>query len=182
MCGRSVMPKNRELVAKAIAAEASGSGTFQHFARPGRQVLTIADLGNGLTFPAMQWGFGVPTGEFYNARIENAKNGLWAPCWASRRAVMPLELFWEGSGAFTAPDRSVLFAAALWDHVGDQLVVSMVTQPANEIVAKYHHRMPALLHPDNVRAFIEAKEETNTHELVDPNVTLKCLNTPARAA
>ncbi len=97
-------------------------------------------------------------GATFNARIETAadKPAFKGP-WRYRRAIVPAESFFEGSGPKTArqnwritrADNQPMGFAALWDEAllteGECLSFAILTRPAGADMAAIHDREPIIL-------------------------------------
>lgn len=129
------------------------------------------------------WGFPGPSGPVFNARAEAARSPMWAPHWGRRHAVVPASGFfeWTGSGAGRTPfyvtrhdGRPLLFAALLGGppdrpageagaphplrtdggSAPPSCWVSILTCAPNRFMARLHDRMPVVLEPDAVEAWL----------------------------
>lgn len=116
----------------------------------------------------MRWGFHRSFNpSINNARCDKLADGMWAEAFRQRRCVIPMSLFYEwgpavgGSKqahAFSAPDDDYLWVAGLWEeHAGFGPCYSMVTTAAPPLMAPIHHRMPALLRPDEIAGFLDSE-------------------------
>jgi len=56
----------------------------------------------------------------------------------------------------TSADGAPLSLAGLWERWNDRLTFTIITVPANEVIAAIHERMPAILAPEDARAWIES--------------------------
>ena len=102
-----------------------------------------------------------------NARAETiADLKSFATPFRRRRCIMPMVGFHESSKAerskhfFTMRDGSPMGVAAIWDYRvledGKSLVsCAMITCGPNELVAKVHHRMPAVLRPEDYLRWLD---------------------------
>jgi putative SOS response-associated peptidase YedK len=98
-----------------------------------------------------------------NARAETAAvKASFREAFASRRCVIPADGFyeWEGQGPtrrpfwIRPPGPQLLLFAGLYDDRGGELRFTVLTTAANPDVAALHDRMPALLAPDQVTAWL----------------------------
>ncbi len=129
----------------------------------GRRLLGTAKWG---LIPS--WAKGPATGEkTFNARAETvAERSSFRAAFRRRRCLVAIDGFYEWgpaealSGARNArgqtvrqpwyvhrADRSPLVLAGLWEHGRGLRTCSIITVPANDVLAPLHHRMPAVLEP-----------------------------------
>ncbi len=147
-----------------------------------RQDLTVIRAhagGNGAEALAMNWGF-VPSWEKdakggrrpINAKAESiaAGNGMWRDAFRRRRAVFPVSGFyeWQRVGAAKHPysidprDGGMMALASLWDSWRDPTTAetltsfAVITCPANAVMATIHDRMPVVIAPGDVEAWLHA--------------------------
>ncbi len=110
------------------------------------------------------WGFPGPGGKsVFNARVEAAATRpLWAPHWGRDHAVVPVAGFyeWTGRGAARTPffirrtDDAPLLLAGLVGGPPDAPTVALLTCPPNRFMASLHDRMPVVLEPGDVEAWL----------------------------
>lgn len=121
-------------------------------------------------FVLMKWGF--PKwqggGVIINARAETAQDRLaFRPSLTSRRCVIPTTGFFEWRQEdgrkktkylFRLPDTKMLYLAGLYDVFRDSPrsyhAYVILTAAANPSVASHHDRMPLVLMPDDVDAWL----------------------------
>jgi putative SOS response-associated peptidase YedK len=100
-----------------------------------------------------------------NAKSETiAKLPTFRDAYAERRCIVPVDGFFEWHAIKGAPkqpyaiamkDGSPFGLAGIWENwrnlnTGDwERTFAIITVPSNELVGKIHHRMPAILEPDN---------------------------------
>jgi putative SOS response-associated peptidase YedK len=135
------------------------------------------------------WGFlpgaargSRPSYPLINARGESvARQPAFKDAFARRRCVVPVDGFYEWIGPpkarrpvwFHPPDGGLLRLAGLWGRArgrGDDapaLEFTILTTAANDVVAPAHDRMPVVLAPDDVDAWLHAGEDAAL-ELVHP--------------
>jgi putative SOS response-associated peptidase YedK len=116
------------------------------------------------------WGF-FDDGTGHNARLETAPDRpAWREAFASARLVLPLARFVEGRAWFTDASRAPLAVAGLYrlgppagkpgspgQAPAEQAPVrrtTMLTRPADQVVAPFHERMPVILPADLVGAWL----------------------------
>ncbi len=114
---------------------------------------------------AMEWGFTLSGGKrIINARSESAaEKPLFRDSMAARRcAVLASGYYeWERRGrdhakyAIRAKGQKALYLAGLYRMEGDGPVFSILTRPVAPEIAFIHDRMPVILPPDMVSAWID---------------------------
>jgi putative SOS response-associated peptidase YedK len=163
------------MVAKFSFADAAAVGaldnTFPRYNGAPSQIYSIIivdELTKGsFMFVSARWGF-VPKdrpGLLVNARSETvATNGMFRRAYQSRRALMPIDGFFEwkdiyGTGKNKQPYALAMksgepFAlAAIWETwrypaTGEDIkTFCVLTCEPNSLVATIHDRMPVILHP-----------------------------------
>jgi putative SOS response-associated peptidase YedK len=178
MCGRFTLTE-RDLVrlARALGAEVdpalAGAWRPRFNVAPGQQALLVRALppargerGAGLRLEGGRFGLGGSPGPLrFNARAETAaERRPFRAAWESRRCAVPADGFYEwGGGAearrptwFHDPARRPLLLAGLWgEEEGGALAFAILTTAARGPVAALHDRMPVLLPPGGLRAWLE---------------------------
>jgi putative SOS response-associated peptidase YedK len=113
---------------------------------------------------SFSWAF-FDDGTGHNARLETASDRpAWRDAYASARLILPLARFVEGRAWFADPDGGPLAVAGLYRLCRGGLVkppslgalpsggpprrATMLTRPADDVVAPFHERMPVILPPD----------------------------------
>lgn len=123
----------------------------------------------GLQVRQMRWGFqeSWKAGVVFNTRIESAAKPLWRDSMEHRRCIIPVHSFFETSATetvpsprtgrpikrsyeFILPGHEVTFIGGVWKD--DRF--SMVTTEANRWMAPVHHRMPLVLRPNELGAWL----------------------------
>lgn len=144
MCGRSVFSTTSRAQDALAVVRTGGAAPPVGKATPGMLVPGVVTSRGERILWAFYWGFG-HAGDLYNARLENVlTKAVWAQVWKNR-VLLPTERFAEGRGWFADPDGNVLALAGLWRHMTNGSHVTMLTRPANDVVAPYHHRMPVVV-------------------------------------
>jgi putative SOS response-associated peptidase YedK len=104
---------------------------------------------------AFSWAF-FDDGTGHNARLESAADRpAWRDAYRSARLVLPLARFVEGRAWFSDAGGRTLAVAGLYrlgalPGGGPPRRATMLTRPADDIVAGYHERMPVILPADLV--------------------------------
>lgn len=123
-----------------------------------------------------RWGFpaggmAAPSRLLINARLETAARlATFRDAYRARRCLVPADGFYEwprkGEGRdptrhpswYHHADGSLLLMAGLYGpppQAGGRPVFTILTMPANEVVAPAHHRMPVVLSPRAARAWLD---------------------------
>lgn len=129
----------------------------------------------------LQWGLilyfsGDPPGEAHvNARAETvSRKPSFRDAFRARRGVVPVSGFygWKGTAGrkrpyYFRPSGGGVFAcAAVWDRWtgldGTLETVAVLTLPANELVAPCDDRMPVVLGPEQVAAWLDPNDSDPT--------------------
>ncbi len=115
------------------------------------------------------WGFREPwgTGLVFNTRIESAGKPLWRDSMEHRRCIIPVCSFFETSATetvpsprtgrpvkrayeFTVPGSPVSLIGGVWKDGR----LSMVTTEANRWMVPVHHRMPLVIHQEELPVWL----------------------------
>jgi putative SOS response-associated peptidase YedK len=133
---------------------------------PGDQHWIVRKEGQGsrLVVPA-KWGFPTDTSRLLiNARVETvAKRPAFRDAYRDRRCLVPADGFYEWrheSGRRGEPfwyhhaDGSLLLMAGVFTG-GAHPAFTILTMPANDVVAPAHDRMPVVLSPEAARAWLD---------------------------
>lgn len=136
--------------------------------------------GGGRELRMMRWGL-VPfwakdasgAGRMINARGETvAEKPAYRHAFKTRRCLVPADGFYEWPENRPPPKRAILFRmkdgepfafAGLWEtwrpeggRSGDALeTFTIVNTAANDLMARYHHRIPVVLAPDDYDAWLD---------------------------
>lgn len=170
MCGRFTLTE-RNLVRLAAALGAAvdpgvaAAWRPRYNLAPGQPALLLRDAG-GPRLEAARFGIAPGKGGplRFNARAETAATSpaFRAP-WAARRCAIPADGFYEWSGAardrrpiwFRDPaGRPLLFAGLFEPEEGGGLGFAILTTAANGPVSALHDRMPVLLGPERLAAWL----------------------------
>ncbi|MFT6864595.1 MAG: putative SOS response-associated peptidase YedK [Akkermansiaceae bacterium] len=113
----------------------------------------------------MRWGFQRKSlGPVNNTRSDNLDSSMWRDAITKRRCLIPVTSHYEWTGPighkithlFQNPKNEWLWIAGLWEDSPDHgPCFSMLTTEANSLVAPIHHRMPAILTPDEQKIYLD---------------------------
>ncbi|MEP3246743.1 MAG: SOS response-associated peptidase [Sneathiella sp.] len=103
-----------------------------------------------------------------NARSESLEQKKsYSPLLLSHRCIVPVSGFyeWKRDGNFKQAhairrkDHEPLLMAGLWteNKLLEIGTYTVITRDANDVIRKIHHRMPAILHPDQVSTWLEGE-------------------------
>lgn len=161
MCGRSQFRKVPEIIEEFgparvgdIVDAALADEAFPKSVVPG----LVLHKGERV-ISAFSWAF-FDDGTGHNARLETAPDRpAWRDAYTSARLVLPLARFVEGRAWFSDPDGGPLAVAGLYrlgalPAGGPPRRATMLTRPADDVVAPYHERMPVILPPDLIAPWL----------------------------
>ncbi|ACA16833.1 protein of unknown function DUF159 [Methylobacterium sp. 4-46] len=177
MCGRFVILSPPELFRDAYGYAERPNFPPRHNVAPTQPVPVVTAEHGRRRFVLMRWGF-LPAwvedpAEFpliINARIETAaEKPSFRNALRYRRCVFLADGFYEwrrGAGRGAAPflirraDRRPMALAGLWEtwssRDGSEIdTAAIVTCAANGLLAAVHERMPAILSPEGVEAWLD---------------------------
>jgi putative SOS response-associated peptidase YedK len=178
MCGRfTLTERDLDRLARALGAVVdpalAGAWRPRFNVAPGQPALLVRALrqaqgerDGGLRLEGGRFGLGGSPGPLrFNARVETAaERRLFRAAWATRRCAVPADGFYEWGGGprsrrptwFHDPARRPFLFAALWgEEEGGALAFSILTTAARGPVAALHDRMPVLLPPGGLRAWLD---------------------------
>ena len=199
MCGRlnqKLSARQWAEVFDVLRMEAVEYDLFQtrYNMAPMNSIIAIRELSGSLEPTAMQWKLvpswsKEPTTRFntFNARVETIDtSGAYRTPFKRKRCLIPVAGFYEwpksGSPHFDEKkpyyiylkEQQPLVFAGVWDHweKGEMVLdsCSIITTPANAMMAEFHDRMPAILTGDDQHLWLD-------HGVEDTDV-LKSLLTP----
>lgn len=178
MCGRFFLSRSGAEIARAFGLSEEPVLAPRFNVAPSQPVpivrARVEDGGRRVLEP-MQWGF-VPRfaksrregNRPINARAETiATTPLFRSAFARRRGIVPADGFyeWQHRGRSSRPfavrlrDGSLLAMAAVFERFEDEEGAldscAIVTTEANEAIAAIHGRMPALLAPHAIDAWLD---------------------------
>jgi putative SOS response-associated peptidase YedK len=157
VCGRSQFRKVPEIIEEfgparvgAIVDAAVAEEAFPKSVVPG----LVLHKGERVV-SSFSWAF-FDDGTGHNARLETAADRpAWRDAFASARLVLPLARFVEGRAWFSESAGRTLAVAGLFRlgglaSGGPPRRATMLTRPAEDVVAPFHERMPVILPADLV--------------------------------
>ena len=144
---------------------------------------------------SFSWAF-FDDGTGHNARLETASDRpAWRDAFTSARLVLPLTRFVEGRAWFSAADGRPLAVAGLYrlcrgsqvnlpslgalPSGGPPRRATMLTRPADDVVAPFHERMPVVLPPDLITPWLAGEAVPLARLLTEsPALTAEPLTRP----
>ncbi len=169
MCGRSQFRKVPEIIEEFgparvgdIVDAAVADEAFPRSVVPG----LVLHRGERVV-SSFSWAF-FDDGTGHNARLETAtERPAWREAYASARLVLPLARFVEGRAWFADPSGRPLAVAGLYrlgaipppgggrsGGEGPPRRATMLTRPADDLVAPFHDRMPVILPADLIAPWL----------------------------
>lgn len=134
---------------------------------PSQHAMVVVQRENAPRVDVMQWGYTGPGSRLLiNARAETAASKpTFAADLIARRCVVPTTGFYEWShGAvkekflFSRDSSPLLYLGGIWHPGKDGGQFSILTTAANASMQPYHHRMPILLSPSDVRPWLASEQ------------------------
>lgn len=132
--------------------------------------------GHGYTPLPMRWGFPHPGGRpgtIFNARSETAHTlPMFRRCLAERRVVIPSTGFYEWDHTTASRPRylfrtkgdSMLYMAGIFnlfcDGFTEYPAFVILTRPADDVVSRFHNRMPVVLSRDDLSDWLHNDRAT----------------------
>lgn len=189
MCGRFANSETIPVQAARFAArEAPGCQEWKptYNAAPTQKHPVVIQDFSSRRIGLMQWGWkpDFMKGKLLvNARGEEAiGKRTFQDALAKRRCIVPATLFYEWlertdgpnlPHAFARQDRNLFGIAGLWQPVGEGVErigqFILLTVQANAVVAPVHHRMAAILRPDDEACWLDpATSAEGAHQLLQP--------------
>lgn len=194
MCGRYALTVPRERLATLLGAVAASEFDPRYNISPGQTVQAVASENGRRLLQPYRWGFSTPYATedrsaplLFNARAETAaQKPAFRTALQMRRCVAPADAWyeWRTIGRFKQPylvrrvDREPVMFASLWESWEEpdgarRRALTILTVAAGEDVAHIHDRMPAVLTPDHIDAWLDMRVEGTS-------LALRCLK-PAPA-
>ena len=187
MCGRYVSTSAPGEIAKYFGADAVSDVVLEesYNVAPTNDVYAVLEVGGVRRVEPLHWGL-VPIwakdlkvgNRMINARSETlAERNAYKRAYRKRRCLIPADGFYEwkrqpGSTRkqpfyIHRTDDEPLAFAGLWeiwkgpDRSGDEVVRSttIVTGPANDLMAEIHDRMPVILPPDAWGTWLDPEDD-----------------------
>lgn len=175
MCGRFTLASPAQAVAAALGLPEFPGLPARYNIAPTQSVAIVRET-TGREVALARWGL-VPAWTkdparmplLFNARAETASTKpAFRTAFRSRRCLVPADGFFEWSGAararrahyFTLADGSPFAFAGLWDRWlapdGSELdSCTILTTGPNELLARFHDRMPAILPRERIAAWLD---------------------------
>lgn len=191
MCGRYGRLSRYERIAELAALEMrneAGDLPPSYNIAPGTLQPVIIDTREGAVLRPLVWGL-VPYWSKdpkkgvrpINAQCETAaERPMFRSLMVRRRCLVPADWFyeWKQTPAGKLPhvvrmaSHEPFFIAGLWDtwHYGQEDAIAtftVLTCPANELVATLHDRMPLIIAPDDAPRWID-RNERDVRDLLKP--------------
>lgn len=98
---------------------------------------------------ASTWGF--YNGDQYNARSEKLYTSYKK--FTDNKGILTIESFWESGREFVHHEGSKLYLATITNNENEFAILTMDAIPQ---VKKFHPRMPVVLNPNMLEAFLES--------------------------
>jgi putative SOS response-associated peptidase YedK len=161
VCGRSQFRKVPEIIEEFGPARAGDvvDAVIAEEAFPKSVVPGLVLHKGERVISSFSWAF-FDDGTGHNARLETAaERPAWRDAYASARLVLPLARFVEGRAWFSeATDRTLavagLYRLGALPGGGPPRRATMLTRPADDVVAPFHERMPVILPGDLVAPWL----------------------------
>lgn len=174
MCGRFDLDRSNQEIDRLIAELPPDSHPVKlGEVFPSNTALTLILEEGRLAPRAMAWGFPRWDGKgvIFNARAESVlQKPMFRNALKRNPAIIPVSGFYEWrenplSGhkerfRFTAPDASLLYLAGFWSKFPKEELeqhFTIITTDANASMRPYHDRMPLLLPPEQLAAWLNGQ-------------------------
>jgi putative SOS response-associated peptidase YedK len=177
MCGRYSLSKKNDEIRARFSAVIKCDGELQRYNVAPTQPAAVITCDEPDTIKTFRWGLipgnadDIATGTRYlNARAETLLDKYpFAMIVASRRCIVPADGFyeWKKKGnikiphRFTLTDESLFAFAGLWESWADRSTgeiihsFTIITVKPNELVEPIHDRMPAILHAEHEKLWLD---------------------------
>jgi len=175
MCGRFSQSERLDRLAEWFGADSDDdlpAGNYN--VAPTDPIRIVLQQGEARKVVAADWGFrpfwrGRPEKRepgWINARAETVLDSpAFGPALRQHRCVIPADAFYEWDRRHRPPqpyaigpadEGGMLALAGLWAQTrpGEPTTVAILTTEPNRMMESLHHRMPVILHPDNVDAWL----------------------------
>lgn len=149
MCGKLIAaPSLQDLVEKFNITRLGELTRTSPTQVPGDNILGFTDVGDQRVLSTFRWGIFPGETIAYNARLETADTRTaWAESWKTRRCVVPVQGYYEGSHVIDSDEIMPLAGLYRVYKHGDQYLrtVSILTTSANPFDRQSVRRMPVIL-------------------------------------
>jgi putative SOS response-associated peptidase YedK len=186
VCGRSQFRKVPEIIEEYGPARVGDvvEAALAEEAFPGSVVPGLVLHKGERVVSAFSWAF-FDDGTGHNARLESAaERPAWRDAFASARLVLPLARFVEGRAWFSDATGGSLAVAGLYrlgalPSGGPARRATMLTRPADDVVAPFHERMPVILPADLIGPWLGGEPVAVARLLTEsPSLTAEPLTRP----
>lgn len=150
MCGKSIFYKKWSSMQQRFDVagdyEKASNWGINDEMTPGSTCLIIPQHGRHSRH-AVPWTWGiVPKWDrnklLYNSRAETVtEKSMFKHLTETGRCIIPMNHFYEGGKAFELKSGELMGIAGIYNETG----FSVITIDANQLISRYHHRMPAIL-------------------------------------
>ncbi|HJP83843.1 MAG TPA: SOS response-associated peptidase [Fimbriimonadaceae bacterium] len=155
-----------------------GTGIQTSNQAPTELAQVLVDHSGALSLIAAKWGFPI-TGRplIINARAETVlERGLFADAAKKRRCLIPVSGFYEWDKnanpkqpfCFRMADESPFALAGLWRRCEDQIEFVICTTEPNELLEKYHNRMPSIIDREEYGTWLFGETEEAVSLAIEP--------------
>ncbi len=162
MCGRIAQIKSPKVAAVNLDLKVDLEIIPKYNLGPSSLIWTVVEG----VMQQVTWGF---KNEQSSTLIINARNEsvlekpTFKDLWETQRCVIPADGYyeWEHTSAgqkpnyITLKNNEVMFFAGLFRMEADGLKVSLITRAANEYLSKIHNRMPLMIRPQYIKAYLD---------------------------
>lgn len=175
MCGRFTLTAPADELVEVFGTPAPPFALGPRYnVAPGQDALVVGQDRHGRRMGRLRWGF-VPEGSpltgsgYVNARAETAaRTPSFRRAFAARRCLVPADGFYEWRSAaggkepflFRPAGGGVLALAAIWEHWEapehtPRDAFAILTVDAGPDVSPIHHRMPAIVAPEDFDTWLD---------------------------
>lgn len=168
MCGRYMVFDDAEIPELQVLlrhARSTGLPFATGEVFPSDPAMVVVQQDGAPLVTVMKWGYtgaGASSRLLINARAETAaEKPTFATDLALRRCVIPTTGFFEWSHhgekqkyLFSVDSSPLLYLGGIWRPSPEGGQFTILTTAANESMRPYHHRMPVLLSPADVRPYL----------------------------
>lgn len=168
MCGRYMVFDDAEIPELQVLlrhARSTGLPFATGEVFPSDPAMVVVQQDGAPLVTVMKWGYtgaGASSRLLINARAETAaEKPTFATDLARRRCVIPTTGFFEWSHhgekqkyLFSVDSSPLLYLGGIWRPSPEGGQFTILTTSANDSMRPYHHRMPVLLSPADVRPYL----------------------------